>query len=196
MRGVQLQGALADLLLPYALVDDGILLQQDGSLVVGWSFQGPDMMAASPSEMSALSARLNQCLRLGSGWMVHCDAIRSQAPGYPQQGAFEDPITHLIDDERRQQFLQEGAHYESEYFLVLTYLPPIEAEERAKGWLFDGGATGSRIKPGSQGLDRFRGKSTALKTSSAHCSRLAASERNRLPMSLGLNTISTLYWPI
>src|SRR3954451_14134996 len=118
---------LADLLLPYALVEDGILLQQEGSLLAGWSYRGPDMMAASPSEMSALSARLNQCLRLGSGWMVHCDAIRSQAPGYPQQGAFEDPITHLIDDERRQQFLQEGAHYESEYFLVLTYLPPIEA---------------------------------------------------------------------
>lgn len=149
---------LADLLLPHALVDDGILLQQDGSLLAGWSFQGPDMMAASPSEMSALSARLNQCLRLGSGWMVHCDAIRSQAPGYPQQGAFESPITHLIDDERRQQFLQEGAHFESEYFLVLTYLPPIEAEERAKGWLFDGGAKGITSKTGSQVLDRFRGR--------------------------------------
>ena len=149
---------LADLLLPYALVEDGILLQQDGSLIAGWSFQGPDMMAASPSEMSALSARLNQCLRLGSGWMVHCDAIRSQAPGYPQQGNFKDPVTHLIDDERRQQFLQEGAHYESEYFLVLTYLPPIEAEERAKGWLFDGGAARPTSHTASQVLDRFRGR--------------------------------------
>ena len=154
---------LADLLLPYALVEDGILLQQDGSLVAGWSFQGPDMMSASPSEMSALSARLNQCLRLGSGWMVHCDAIRSQAPGYPQQGAFESPITRLIDDERRQQFLQEGAHYESEYFLVLTYLPPIEAEERAKGWLFDGGAARTTGQTGSQVLNRFRGKNRQLR---------------------------------
>ncbi len=120
---------LADLLLPYALVDDGILLQQDGSLVAGWAFQGPDMMAASVSEMSALSARLNQCLRLGNGWMIHCDVMRSQAPGYPHQGAFLDGVTRMIDDERREQFLQEGAHYESEYFLILTYLPPIEAEK-------------------------------------------------------------------
>ena len=149
---------LADLLLPYALVDDGILLQQDGSLLAGWSFQGPDMMAASPAEMAALSARLNQCLRLGSGWMVHCDAIRSQAPGYPAQGAFDDPVTRLIDDERRQQFLQEGAHYESDYFLVLTYLPAIAAEERAKGWLFDGGTARSASNASSQVLEHFRGR--------------------------------------
>ena len=52
---------LADLLLPYALIEDGILLQQDGSLLTGWSFRGPDMMSAAAAEMDALSARLNQC---------------------------------------------------------------------------------------------------------------------------------------
>src|SRR5580704_15166597 len=56
---------LADLLLPFALIDDGILLQQDGSLLAGWSYHGPDMMSAAASEMDALSARLNQVLRLG-----------------------------------------------------------------------------------------------------------------------------------
>src|SRR5580700_5454771 len=75
---------LADLLLPFALIDDGILLQQDGSLLACWSYRGPDMMSAAASEMDALSARLNHVLRLGSGWMVQCDAIRSCAPGYPE----------------------------------------------------------------------------------------------------------------
>ena len=87
---------------PYALIDDGILLQQDGSLVAGWSYQGPDMMSAAAAEMDALSARLNHVLRLGTGWMVQCDAIRSRAPGYPEHGAFPDSISKLIDDERRQ----------------------------------------------------------------------------------------------
>ena len=40
---------LADLLLADALIDDGILLQQDGSLLAGWSYRGPDMMSASPA---------------------------------------------------------------------------------------------------------------------------------------------------
>jgi len=110
---------LADLLLPHALIEDGILLQQDGSLLTGWTYRGPDMMSAAPAEMDALSARLNSVLRLGSGWMLQCDAIRSRAPGYPEQGAFPDGVTRVIDDERRQQFMQEGAHYESEYFLTL-----------------------------------------------------------------------------
>lgn len=147
---------LADLLLPYALVDDGILLQQDGSLLAAWSYRGPDMMSAAAAEMDALSARLNNVLRFGSGWMVQCDAIRSRAPGYPEAGAFPDPISRIIDDERRQQFMAEGAHFESEYFLALTYLPPVEAEERAKGWLFDGRGAWSTSRTAAQHLERFR----------------------------------------
>ena len=149
---------LADLLLPFALIDDGILLQQDGSLLAGWSYRGPDMMSAAASEMDALSARLNHVLRLGSGWMVQCDAIRSRAPGYPERGAFPDPVTRVIDDERRQQFMDEGAHFESEYFLTLTYLPPAEIEERARGWLIEGQGAHTSEKTAAQHLDRFRVK--------------------------------------
>src|SRR5580692_3692645 len=149
---------LADLLLPFALIDGGILLQQDGSLLAGWSYRGPDMMSAAASEMDALSARLNHVLRLGSGWMVQCDAIRSCAPVYPERGAFPDPITRVIDDERRQQFMDEGAHFESEYFLTLTYLPPPEVEERAKGWIFDGRGAYSNRRTAARHLERFRVK--------------------------------------
>lgn len=149
---------LADLLLPYALIDNGVLLQQDGSLLAGWSYRGPDMNSAVPAEMDALSARLNHILRLGSGWMVQCDAIRSLAPGYPKRGAFPDPITKLIDDERREQFMAARAHFESEYFLTLTYLPPPEVEERAKGWLFEGRDKYSSEKAAAQHLERFRNK--------------------------------------
>ncbi len=149
---------LADLLLPHALIEDGILLQQDGSLLAAWSFRGPDMMSASASEMSALSARLNQCLRLGTGWMVQCDAIRSRAPGYPDDGAFLDPVTKVIDVERRQQFMAEGAHFESEYFLGLTYLPPAEAEEKIKGWMFEGNGAYISTRTAEQILERFRSR--------------------------------------
>src|ERR1043165_5095964 len=93
---------LADLLLYDSLVDDGVLLLQDGALLAGWSFRGPDMASATNAEMAALSARLNSTLKLGTGWMIQCDAIRSLAPEYPERGAFPDPVTLLIDDERRQ----------------------------------------------------------------------------------------------
>ena len=87
--------------------------------------------------------------------MVQCDSIRSRAPGYPEQGAFPDSVTRVIDDERRQQFMQEGARFESEYFLTLTYLPPLEAEERMKGWMFDGRGPHSVNRTAARVIDRF-----------------------------------------
>src|SRR5260370_3571177 len=88
---------LAGLLLYAAVIDDGVLLLQDGALLAAWSFRGPDMASATHQEMAALSARLNSILRLGSGWMVHCDAIPSRAPGYPRDAHFPDPTTRLVD---------------------------------------------------------------------------------------------------
>lgn len=129
---------LADLLLPFGLIEDGILLQQDGSLLAGWAYRGPDMHSATHVEMEALAARFNSILRLGSGWMIHTDLIRSHAPGYPDQAPFPQAVTRVIDDERRQQFTDEGTHFESEHYLALTYLPPVQAEEKVKGWLFEG----------------------------------------------------------
>jgi type IV secretion system protein VirB4 len=147
---------LADLLLYDSMIDDGVLLLQDGALLAAWSFRGPDMASSTHAEMAALSARLNTVLRLGSGWMIQCDAVRSKAPGYPGAGAFPDPVTALIDDERREQFVAEGVHFESEYFLALTYLPPEQTEERVKGFLFDGQR---QFKSGAQkALDYFKSR--------------------------------------
>jgi type IV secretion/conjugal transfer VirB4 family ATPase len=148
---------LADLLLPFALIGDGVLLQQDGSLVAGWFYRGPDMHSATHAEMHALTMRFNSVLRLGSGWMLHADLIRSRAPGYPDEGAFPHAVTRVIDAERRQQFMDEGAHFESEYFLTLTYLPPLENEEKLKGWMFEGQRNG-RSGIAQQTLERFRAR--------------------------------------
>jgi type IV secretion system protein VirB4 len=125
-----------DLLLYASLIDDGVLLLNNGSLMATWSFRGPDMASATHEEMDAISRHMNNLLKLGTSWMIHCDAIRSNAPGYPEMGEFPDPVTALIDEERRAQFMHEGSHLASEYFLTLTYMPPLENEEKVKGFLF------------------------------------------------------------
>jgi len=51
---------LADLLLPFAMIDDGILLQQDGSLLAGWTYRGPDMMSASAASPNSSRQRLRK----------------------------------------------------------------------------------------------------------------------------------------
>jgi type IV secretion/conjugal transfer VirB4 family ATPase len=152
---------LPDLLLYASLVEDGVMLLQDGALMAAWSFAGPDLASATHAEMESLTARLNGILRLGSGWMLHCDMIRSRTPEYPAEGHFPDPVTRLIDTERRAQFTQEGSHFESEYFLAITYLPPIQREEKIRGLMFEGGNDNQR-PIGERALEFFRNRVDAF----------------------------------
>src|SRR6204780_2226027 len=111
---------LADLLLWFGLVDDGIVLQRDGSLIAAWQYRGPDLQSATHAEMAAIARRLNRIFRLGSSWMIQVDSFRTYSSGYSPEGAFPDHVTALIDRERREQFGQEGSHFENEYFLALS----------------------------------------------------------------------------
>src|SRR5829696_5436802 len=117
----------SDLLNSAAMVEDGIVLNKDGSLMAAWSYDGPDTESATALERDHLSAQLNAILaRLGTGYMLHVDAIRTPAVSYPSpdRSFFPDPITRLIDDERRQHFQSAGIFFESRHVLVLTYNPP------------------------------------------------------------------------
>ena len=71
---------LADLLSWGFMVDDGVVLQKDGSLLAGWRYRGPDVNAATGPERDALSGHLNDAfLPFGDDWMFHADATRRPA---------------------------------------------------------------------------------------------------------------------
>jgi type IV secretion/conjugal transfer VirB4 family ATPase len=129
---------LVDFLPWAALVDEGIVLNKDGSFQRTARFRGPDLDSAVPAELVGVAGRLNNALRrLGSGWAVFVEAQRQPASQYPQ-GYFPDVASALVDVERRAQFEEEGAHYESNYFLTFLYLPPPEDTARAEGFLYEG----------------------------------------------------------
>ena len=77
--------------------------------------------------------------RLGSGWSNFVEAQRVAANAYPDN-RFPDPVSALVERERREQFREEGAHFESRYFLTLLWMPPAEDAARAEGWLYEGRA--------------------------------------------------------
>lgn len=129
---------LADFLPWAALVGEGIVLNKDGSFQRTARFRGPDLDSATPSELVAVTARLNNALRrLGSGWAIFVEAQRSPAVDYPDD-QFPDPASALVDRERREQFREEGSHFESRYYLTLVWMPPAEEAARAESWLFEG----------------------------------------------------------
>lgn len=119
---------VADLTNWAALIDDGVVMGKDGSLIAGYYYRGPDVASATASERAYLTSRVNTAIaKLGEGWVTWHDAIRLPSEEYPAPEAshFPDPITRLIDAERRKQFLAEGQHFETEYALVLMYKPPL-----------------------------------------------------------------------
>ncbi|PZR94725.1 MAG: conjugal transfer protein TrbE [Stutzerimonas stutzeri] len=119
-------------LVPYAgLVDDGIVLLKDGSLMAGWYFAGPDSESSTDAERNDVARQINAILaRLGSGWMIQVEALRIPTTDYPTAGAFPDAVTRAIDAERRSHFELERGHFESRHALILTWRPP---ERRKSG---------------------------------------------------------------
>ncbi|ALA17749.1 MULTISPECIES: conjugal transfer protein TrbE [unclassified Chelatococcus] len=132
---------LADFLPWVALVGQGIVLNKDGSFQRTARFRGPDLDSAVPAELVAVAGRLNNAFRrLGSGWAIFVEAQRHPSNSYPDS-RFTDAASALVDAERRASFEEAGAHFESSYFLTLTYLPPAEDAARAEGWLYEGRET-------------------------------------------------------
>ncbi len=144
---------LADFLPWAALVAPGVVLNKDGSFQRTARFRGPDLDSATPAELVATTARLNNALRrLGSGWAIFVEAQRHPAGGYPTS-SFPDIASALVDAERRAQFDEAGAHYESSYYLTLLWLPPAEDAARAEAWLYEG--RGDRTASGQEALASF-----------------------------------------
>jgi type IV secretion system protein VirB4 len=130
--------SLADFLPWAALVEQGVILNKDGSLQRTARFRGPDLESATAAELVAITSRLNNALRrLGSGWAIFVEAQRLPANHYPDS-RFPDPASSLVDAERRAQFEEEGAHFESRYYLTLVWLPPADDAARAEAWLYEG----------------------------------------------------------
>mgnify|MGYP007077323931 FL=1 len=129
---------LADFLPWAALVGPGIVLNKDGSFQRTARFRGPDLDSAVPAELVAVAGRLNNAFRrLGSGWAIFVEAQRHPAAIYPVS-TFPDAASALVDAERKADFEEAGAHFESSYFLTFTYLPPAEDAARAETWLYEG----------------------------------------------------------
>ncbi|MDA8093689.1 MAG: conjugal transfer protein TrbE [Betaproteobacteria bacterium] len=111
----------------------GIGLNKSGSLMAGFTYSGPDIESSSEADLESLSAHLNHAvLRLGTGWSVHLDNVRLPAPGYsaPEQNFFPDPVTALIDEERRSEYGQDGTHFITRQAAVFSWELPTDAEQK------------------------------------------------------------------
>lgn len=151
---------LADLLNYAAVVDDGVIVGKNGSFMAAWLYKGDDNASSTDQQREVVSARINQALAgLGSGWMIHVDAVRRPAPNYAERGlsAFPDRLTAAIEEERRRHFESLGTMYEGYFVLTLTWFPPLLAQRKFVELMFDDDATAPDRKARTRGLiDQFK----------------------------------------
>jgi type IV secretion system protein VirB4 len=127
----QRPSCLADYLPWAGLVAPGVVLNKDGSFQRSARFRGPDLDSATEVELVTTTARINNALkRLGSGWALFVEAERQAAADYPSS-SFPDPLSWLVEEERRGAFEAAGSHFESTFHLTMTFLPPAERRARA-----------------------------------------------------------------
>ncbi len=128
---------LADYLPWACLVAPGVVLNKDGSLQRSARFRGPDLESATEAELVAACARINNVLRrFGSGWALFFEADRHHARDYPRS-EFPDPVSALIDEERRAGFENSQSLFESSYVLTFCWLPPAESVSRTERFLIE-----------------------------------------------------------
>lgn len=121
-------------LLPYAgLIEDDVLVTKDGTFLAVWEIRGADTESSTEDELAAVSMRVNAAIRnLGSGWMLHVDAVRLPTTEYfaSEHCHFPDKVSALIDRMRRETFAS-GHYYTTTTFLTACW-KPSETDDRLK----------------------------------------------------------------
>lgn len=132
-------------LLPYAaLITPGVVLCKDGTFLAGFSAEGQDTASSTADELAFVSAQFNNAVKLlGSGWMLHVDAVRSRYQAYaPREDShFPDPVTQLIDDERRAYF--NGDVCRTRIVVILSFKPNLGVEKLSSATKTGGGSASS-----------------------------------------------------
>lgn len=152
--------SVADLLVYASVVEDGIIVCKSGAFLAGWLFRMEDISTVTEQHREVLAGRVNAALRdLGSGWMLHIDAVRRPIPEYfdPSQSHFEDDVARAIDDERRELFERVGTMYDGYFVLCATWFPPRLAERKFAEMMFnDDSAPRNAAQQSSHLLSQFQ----------------------------------------
>ena len=132
------RAGLPDLLRYSALIRPGVVLGKGGELIATFRYRGPDMQCASIGALDALRERVARMVKsLSAGWMLHVTTDRAESVSYEDGRPLPDPVTQAIENERRDQYRAEGAHYENDFFLTFTYLPERLLVSKVKEFAYD-----------------------------------------------------------
>lgn len=150
-----------DLLQYDTVIEDGIILLKNGSLLSGFYYKGLDMSEMSREDQDTLSARISKAIfELGSGWTINFDAIRIECRNYPDRAfsSFDKEVSFAIDEERRQLFSARGTMFRTENFITLTYTPPALVTNKIVDMMYTSDNNSTELSYFDKNLIHFKNK--------------------------------------
>ena len=155
----------SDLLQYDTVIEDGIILLKNGSLLSGFYYKGLDMSELAREDHDIMTARISKAIfELGSGWAVNFDAIRLESRNYPDRAfsSYNKEISFAIDEERRELFSTRGTMFRTENFLTVTYTPPTLVTNKIVDMMYTQDENGEPLSYYDKNLIHFKNKLNAF----------------------------------
>lgn len=113
-----------------------IVITKNGSFQTTFKIRGRDLDSCTSYELLAITEMVNNSLKqLNEAWTIHMNAIRKKIRKYSEkEGITSIPIKIL--ELERSEFFKSGHHYESEYYITLTWQTPEDRVSKVKEFLF------------------------------------------------------------
>ena len=150
-----------DLLEYDVLLEDGIILLKNGSLMSAYSYSGKDMAEMSLDDQETMSERISKAIfELGSGWTINFDAIRLETNKYSDRAfsSFPHKVSYAMDEERRRLFMSRDTMFRTELFLTITYTPPTITQNKIVDMMYTTDENEEKITYFDKNLAFFKNK--------------------------------------
>ena len=151
----------SDLLQYDTVIEEGIILLKNGSLMSAFFYKAQDMSEMSRDDQDVMTARISKAIfELGTGWTVNFDAIRLESRTYPDRAfsAFDKPVSYAIDEERRKLFSLRDTMFTTENFLTVTYTPPTLVTNKIIDMMYTSDESGEKISYYDKNLIHYKNK--------------------------------------
>jgi len=103
------------------------LAQWDGSFMATLSLRAPDLDLSPKTDRVSMANKIgNVCRSLGHRWTWHFESQNTKLSAY-QEAEWPSLVSAVVDAERRETCLADGAQFEMRHYLTLTQSPAITA---------------------------------------------------------------------
>ncbi len=127
---------LANYLPWLTMVNQGVIINKNGSLQATLKYRGQDLSSSTKSELVNVCARVNNALlRLKGNFSLHIEARREYDNFYVKSNV-KNIAGYIVEDERNNQFKNES-YLTSNFYMTILYTPEIENKQKFKEYLID-----------------------------------------------------------